>query len=52
MAHGNTVGGKLPSSIPVSWNAFLAGQGVYQAYKQEPKNWRGKVVKPCQVEHS
>nr|MBP7830973.1 hypothetical protein [Kiritimatiellia bacterium] len=50
MAYGNTVGGKLPSSIPVSWNAFLAGQGVYQAYKQGPKNWRGKVFKPFRVE--
>ncbi|HRZ13046.1 MAG TPA: hypothetical protein P5567_11405 [Kiritimatiellia bacterium] len=50
MAYGNTVGGKLPSSIPISWNAFLAGQGVYQAYKQGPKNWRGKVFKPLQLE--
>ncbi|MBP7831285.1 MAG: hypothetical protein KA248_15360 [Kiritimatiellae bacterium] len=50
MAYGNTVGGKLPSSIPISWNAFLAGQGVYQAYKQGPKNWRGKVYKPLRID--
>ena len=50
MAYGNTVGGSLPSSIPISWNAFLAAQGVYQAYKQGPKNWRGTVLKPLSLE--
>lgn len=43
MAYGNTVGSKLPSVVPVAWNAFLAGQGVSQAARKGPKNSRGKV---------
>jgi hypothetical protein len=50
MTYGNTVGSKLPSSIPVAWNAALAAQGVSQASKQGPKNSRGKVYWPLKVE--
>ena len=50
MAYGNTVGSKLPGSIPVTWNALLAAQGVSQAYKKGPKNSRGKVYKPLEID--
>ncbi|HBA85385.1 MAG TPA: hypothetical protein DCZ95_14960 [Verrucomicrobia bacterium] len=50
MAYGNTVGSKLPSSIPVAWNAALAAQGVIQAEKKGPKNIRGKVYKPLKIQ--
>lgn len=50
MAYGNTVGSKLPSSIPISWNALLAAQGVSQAYKKGPRNQRGKVYKPLDLD--
>ncbi|HBA86313.1 MAG TPA: hypothetical protein DCZ95_19710 [Verrucomicrobia bacterium] len=49
MAYGNTVGSKLPSSIPVAWNAALAAQGVIQAEKKGPKNSRGKVYRPLAI---
>ena len=50
MAYGNTVGSKMPSTIPVTWNALLAAQGVSQAYKKGPKNQRGKVYKPLKID--
>ena len=50
MAYGNTVGSKMPSTIPITWNALLAAQGVSQAYKKGPKNSRGKVYKPLEID--
>ncbi len=50
MAYGNTLGSRLPAAVPVAWNAFLAAQGVNQAATFGPKNQRGKVFRPMQIE--